>query len=367
MKFPFFLFSVCSFVSLGQLGAAETVRWPNRIPRNREWLVTDEARGVADNLLLYQFPSGGWPKNIDMAAPLTDAQKAELAARAELKSLGEHGATIDNGATTSEIRFLARMFAATGEPRFRESVLRGLEYLLAAQHSSGGWPQFFPHPRDYAKHITFNDNAMVEVLTILRDVSTGTGTFAFTEVSLRRRAADAVSRGIDCILKCQIRTGGELTVWCAQHDENTYAAAEARKFEPACLASHESSAIAIFLMGIETPSPDVIAAVNAAIAWFEKTRIEGLRFDFISTAEGKDGIVTPDPAAPPVWARFYEIGTNRPIFAGRDAIVRYALAEIERERRGGYAWYVQSPAEALKRHAAWTAKLSGAAPVSSAK
>ena len=45
------------------------------------------------------------------------------------------------------------------------------------------------------------------------------------------------------------------------------------------------------------------------------------------------------PAAPPIWARFYEIGTNRPIFSGRDGIVRYRLAEIELERRTGYAWY----------------------------
>ncbi len=47
----------------------------------------------------------------------------------------------------------------------------------------------------------------------------------------------------------------------------------------------------------------------------------------------------PDPNAPPLWARFYEIGTNRPLFCGRDSVVKYDIAGIEPERRNGYAWY----------------------------
>src|SRR5687767_7717768 len=37
-------------------------------------------------------------------------------------------------------------------------------------------------------------------------------------------------------------------------------------------------------------------------------------------------------------ARFYELRTNRPIFSGRDGVIRYNLDEIEQERRDGYAW-----------------------------
>ena len=36
-----------------------------------------------------------------------------------------------------------------------------------------------------------------------------------------------------------------------------------------------------------------------------------------------------DPSAGPLWARFYEIGTNRPMFVGRDGIVHDHLADIE--------------------------------------
>jgi PelA/Pel-15E family pectate lyase len=39
-----------------------------------------------------------------------------------------------------------------------------------------------------------------------------------------------------------------------------------------------------------------------------------------------------------MWARFYEIGTNKPIFCSRDGIPRATLAEISYERRTGYSW-----------------------------
>ena len=71
-------------------------------------------------------------------------------------------------------------------------------------------------------------------------------------------------------------------------------------------------------------------------------------------------MVVPDPAAPPLWARFYEIGTNRPIFSGRDSVVRYQLSEIEYERRNGYRWYVDRPAKLLAEdYPKWNAKWGG--------
>ena len=45
-----------------------------------------------------------------------------------------------------------------------------------------------------------------------------------------------------------------------------------------------------------------------------------------------------DPQAPPLWARFYNIQTNTPIFCSRDGIPRKTLAEISHERRNGYSW-----------------------------
>ena len=52
------------------LAAAESVKWSEHLPRGRAWLTGVPAKASAENSLLYQYPSGGWPQNIDMAAPL---------------------------------------------------------------------------------------------------------------------------------------------------------------------------------------------------------------------------------------------------------------------------------------------------------
>ena len=38
-----------------------------------------------------------------------------------------------------------------------------------------------------------------------------------------------------------------------------------------------------------------------------------------------------------------EVGTNRPIFASRDGVKVYSLAEVDRERRTGSGWYGNWP------------------------
>jgi PelA/Pel-15E family pectate lyase len=110
-------------------------------------------------------------------------------------------------------------------------------------------------------------------------------------------------------------------------------------------------------MSIERPSDEVIAAIEAAVAWFESARLTGLRVveqDDARAPSGKNKVVAKDPAAAPLWARFYEIETNRPLFADRDGIAKYDLAEIGYERRNGYAWLGNWPQRLLDReYPAW--------------
>lgn len=170
----------------------------------------------------------------------------------------------------------------------------------------------------------------------------------------------AVEQGIDCILRTQIRVNGQLTVWCAQHDEVTLAPAPARTYEKISLSGSESVGLVRFLMGSERPTPAVSEAIRAAVAWFEQARLSGIKqIEQPAPAQprGYDKVVVNDPAAPPLWARFYEIGNNRPLFCGRDGVVKYSLAEIEYERRTGYGWYTNAPAELLaKDFPAWQKK-----------
>jgi PelA/Pel-15E family pectate lyase len=331
--------------------SGHAITWGQAQRRGSDWLRSVEGRRVIENVLLYQSTSGGWSKNIDMAEPLSDAAKRRLARRR-----AEPG-TIDNGATYTQLRFLARAFAATGDQRVRDAFEKGLDYLFAAQYDHGGWPIYFPLRGGYENHIHFNDDSVSGVLALMEDVAKGAEPFDFVDAERRERAAAALEKGIDCILKCQVVVDGRRTAWCAQHDEVTLAPASARKFEPVSLSGHESVDLVRCLMRVDKPSPEIVGAVRDAVAWLESVKIEGIRVVEIDTPEGEDLAVKEDAAAPPLWARFYEIGTNRPIFAGRDAIVRYRYDQIERERRTNYAYYGDWPRELIeKEYPAWAAK-----------
>lgn len=329
------------------------VTWRRALDQPAEWYASPAAAVLADTVLLYQFSDGGWPKNRDMSL----APDAEAAARGKPVPADERMPTIDNDATHIQLVFLGRVITA-GQDReaYRAAVNRGLDYLFAAQYPNGGWPQFFPLREGYYTHITFNDGAMAGVLGVLQAVAQGRAPFAFVDPARRARAAEAVARGVDCILRCQVVIDGKKTVWCAQHDEHTFAPAPARKFEPATLSGAESVGIVRFLLTVE-PTAEVVDAVESAAAWFEQVKITGLRYERVPAPDlprGHDNVVVSDPAAPPLWARFYEIGTNRPVFTGRDAVIHYALNEIEPERRSGYAWYVTTPEKLLaKEIPAW--------------
>ena len=345
MKVPPLLFAVvCATQAL-----AQPVAWRDALRQPGGWYGSTEALRIADNLLLYQREIGGWDKNIDMAQPMTPEKRATLLR--EKTDPAAHS-TIDNDSTYTQLRYLARVFTATGEPRFAAAFRKGLEYLLKAQYPNGGWPQFYPLRDGYWSHITYNDDAMIGAMNLLRDIAARARDFAFLTDAERAAARRAVDKGVECILKTQVTQNGKLTVWCAQHDERTLVPAKARAYELPSLSGSESAGIVEFLMGIERPSPAVVRSIEAAVAWFRASKITGIRVVHQraqGTPKGWDSVVVADPQAPPLWARFYELGTNRPIFCGRDSVVKYSLAEIEYERRNGYRWYVDRPAKLLEK------------------
>jgi PelA/Pel-15E family pectate lyase len=339
--------------SQGAAPAAPPSWGPVLLRQKAEWYATPQARAIADSVLQYQSSHGAWPKNTDLTkTPVT----AEI--RRVIETSGSAN-TIDNGATTTPMRFLALVGEATGEVKYRDAFERGVDYLLASQYQNGGWPQFFPLREGYYSHVTFNDDAMVNVLTLVRDVAAGKVPYAFVSPARKARAADAFARGIDVILRTQLKQDGKLTAWCAQYDEKTLEPAWARKYEPPSLSGNESVGLTRLLMDIEQPKPEVVAAVEASVAWLRTAAIPGLRLEEFTGADGKkDRRVVADPAAPLIWARFYELGTHRPIFLGRDSKVHYAVSEIEHERRNGYAYYGAWPASLVsKDYPRWRARL----------
>ncbi len=266
--------------------AWSAVRWSDCLRQAAEWYGTPEAIALADNVLHYQTVHGGWPKNMDMAHPPSEADVAKY------RDPDSREATIDNGATTTHLKFLARVISSNrGTDPHRAAFTRGLDYLLEAQYKNGGWPQFFPLKKGYHTRITFNDGAMISVLVFLDEIAKGS----------------------------------------------------------------ESVGIVRFLMSIEKPSPEIIAAVEGAVQWFGAVGIRGLRIDASPGGDGKpERRAVSDAEAPVLWARFYELETNRPIFMGRDKVIRYDFNEIERERRTGYAYLGTWPAALIgKEYPQW--------------
>lgn len=335
-----------------QPSSRQRPQWgPQALAQPPQWYGTADARAIADSVMQYQSLQGGWPKDTDLTTPPRSP--------ADVPASGADGAnTIDNGATTTPIRFLALVAHATGEEAYRRAVERGLDYLLAAQYPNGGWPQFYPLREGYYSRITFNDDAMIRVLTLLRDVSAGQAPFVFVDRTRRERASAAVARGIDVILQSQIRQDGRLAAWCAQHDEKTLEPAWARAYEPPSLSGAETIGIVRFLMSVEKPTPAIVASIEAAVTWLRSVSMSGIRVDRIPRPDGRtEPVLVVDPNAPPLWARFYELGTNRPIYLDRDSIVRYDLSEVSYERRTGYS-YLGGWASSLLRddYPRWRAK-----------
>jgi PelA/Pel-15E family pectate lyase len=339
----------------------------NQASRSRpaEWYKSDEARRIADNVLIYQAANGGWNKNIDMARPLSQEQIDKIVANRD------HGTTLDNGATHTQIRFMANMYVATGEKKYYDSFMKGVNYILEAQYPNGGWPQYYPLKKGYSTHITFNDGAMLGAMRVLDNIARGIKPFDIVkDEALKAKCKVAVSKGVDCILKCQISEDGKKTVWCQQHDEVTLAPAPARKFELVSLSGSESAGICRFLMDIDNPSPQVKEAVEGAVVWFNKVKINGIKQTYVPDANGKNGmnkVEVEDPSAGPMWARFYEIGTNKPIFVDRDSVARYNLEDIGYERRNGYAWLGGWGQMVLDGYPVWAAKWTPGRNVLAAK
>ncbi|WP_223816199.1 pectate lyase [Adhaeribacter rhizoryzae] len=299
-------------------------------------------------MLNYQRDNGGWPQYNGNATNyqknITDEHKALL-----LKDKNKPDATIDDKSTTYEINYLVKAYTETRNPAYLTAAENGIKYLLLAQYPNGGWPQSYPDTSSYHKHITYNDGAMTDALWVLAKTAAKADGYSAVDKKLAAQAKTAVNKGLKCILKTQYYQNGRLTAWGAQHHYKTLEPVAARKFELASLSSSESVAVLDFLMHIPNPNPEIKRAVVAAVAWLEKVKITGITTQKVTDAtqpKGRDVKVIADPNAI-TWARFYELESNKPIFTGRDGIKRYALAEIENERRVGYSWYNTRPAKLL--------------------
>lgn len=363
-----FFFIAC-FQGFAAVNGVVNVEFKN-IVRNMpdDWYATQEAEMVADSVLAYQFPSGGWAKNQNWHWPEIGMKAYERASvRQQIQSKSGIGSTFDNSATIQELQFLSKMYKATGKKIYRKAFLKGFEYMLEAQYDNGGWPQYYPlkiredGSYDYSVHITFNDDVMTSIMRMMRDIAAGNKA-PYDALKLRKadlkRAQDAFERAVDCVLRCQIKRDGKPTVWCQQHHYETLEPVGARIYEfPSFTGCGEIPKVLELLMEIENPSDELKVAIEGAVEWLRNHAIYGYRHEtYINEWGMSDRRLVPDKNAKPLWARYYDLETERPYFADRDGKRYDNYEDISHERRNGYSWINNNTQKVLDKYPKWYTK-----------
>ena len=70
-----------------------------------DFFKTPEARRIAENVLIYQRNTGGWPKNLPIHRELGQEKEIVLADKSK-----RNDSTTDNDATITEMTYLARLY-----------------------------------------------------------------------------------------------------------------------------------------------------------------------------------------------------------------------------------------------------------------
>lgn len=268
-----------------------------------EWYGTDEAKEIADVVLYVQKDNGGWMKN-DQLHRLTPEEKEKLHSNRDGMSC------LDNNATTQEMRFLAKVFHKTGEEKYKEAFNKALNMIFVAERN-GGWSQYWPlrGKSGYWDYITFNDDLMTNVLSLLMEVRDEKGDFkGMVSDTDRRKCDEAFQRGIDMVIRCQVDDNGTPAAWCAQHDPETLLPAEGRPHELPSISGQESAELLKFLMTIENPSEELQNTIHTAVAWLDAHKIQDKEVEeYVNEAGVNDRRIVDKPGSV-LWARFIQLG-----------------------------------------------------------
>ncbi len=313
---------------------------------------SEEAAYLAEKILGYQITPSGYAWGLRVSKDYSYGGWQKDPGKYDTSSMWYY-ATIDNENTTAQLRYLARMYKATGVEKYRTACEYGIQCLINNQYKdSGGWPQIFAgaledstYENDYHLQITYNDNAQVNLLRLLSEVRDQNGDFIGIGNSYTATAASAIEKGIQCMLDTQIIVNGRYTAWCQQHDEDTLAPAWGRAFEPPAICTGESVNIVKYLMEVIAykdargeNTTTLKRRVNAALTWLQDP---ALVLDVIMVEHPvSDGgckyysggtcnctrtncrwaIPNTDKVNNPRWARFYSLADGvTPVWCDRDS------------------------------------------------
>jgi len=330
------------------------------------YFATAPAKHIADVIVSFQTPAGGWSKNMSFAGALRLPGQPYAANNLNTlpdpndfdkpkDPLWNYVGTLDNDSTNTELHFLAKVQAQTpgkDGDAYRASFIKGIRYLLAAQYPNGGFPQVYPLEGGYHDAITFNDNAVSESAETLSDVAEAKPDYTFVPADLRKQSGEAAAKALACILKSQIVINGKKTVWAQQEDALTLEPVSARNYEPGALAASESADLLDYLMSLPHPSKELVASIQAGVAWLKAVAVYGFEYSGGRGVEGGRQL-RPKEGAGPLWARYYSVPEQKPIFGDRDKTLHDTVNDLSLERRNGYSWWSGGEQKTIDNYAAW--------------
>lgn len=321
------------------------------------FFTTKAAKKIGNNCIYVQSEYGGFPKNV-FIPELNKYEKNKLDKRKIKRRV--YYSTLDNDATTTEITYLSRLYNATEQTKYKKSALKGIDFIFESQFPNGCFAQAYLAKGSYQGQISFNDDSTINVMNLLKKISQKQKPFEYINDTIANKAKYAYENGINCILKTQIPQNGCPSAWAQHYDKETLQVCQGRKFEPAAIVGGKESAnIVLFLMDIEKPSQEIIKSVDDAVAWFEKSKIKNVKIKyFLNDGNNPDIVLEKCTDCPPIWARFYDIKTNQPIFGSKDEKIHSDIRELKRFERLGYDWYSTKPAKVLKKYPEWKKKNS---------
>jgi PelA/Pel-15E family pectate lyase len=299
-----------------------------------EWYAGAEADALTAAMISYQCPAGGWSKSVDYSKGPRPRGGSWTTGDDSLHYAG----TFDNSSTTDQLLFLARRQAAKPDDAVKAAALKGLDYILAAQTPSGGWPQNFPLEGDYHDAITLNDGAMENVLTLLLEaVDTAVNSpWQWLPDAYPAKLRAALDRGLGFLIASQVTIGGRRTIWGGQYDLLTNAVVGGRSYELPALSSSESVNLVRMLMKIQNPDAKLRSAIQDAVEWFRTHEI------------------TDPPSPEKRWARFYDPLTEKPFYPGKTDGKKWTnYVEMRKDNPGGYDFHSSKPADLIGK---WFAK-----------
>ncbi|MBD3182283.1 hypothetical protein GF312_08325 [Candidatus Poribacteria bacterium] len=262
----------------------------------------EAAKAAADALVWGQLESGGWDYKIDFDPKGSKRWYYRRNKDKEKTKKQRNYSVFDDNNTQSAMRFLMAVHKVTGNEKYKSAIDYGLKLMLKSQFDKGAWPQVYPLPsKGYSRWYTFNDNAMNDCINVMLDAYKMYGNQEYIE---------SVKRGGDFIIKSQLPV--PQAGWAQQYNYDMKPV-PARWFEPAAVNGSVTprNIKTLIKLYLETGEDKYIRPIPAAIDWLERSKLEDKK-----------------------WARFYELGTNKPIYVNMDREVVYEFINI----RPGYSW-----------------------------